>query len=188
MKFFKLNKTTVLFLYKNGYYEVGKLPKEDDRTITVLNRTIIKNTNDAFINDAGGKLYFVNGMDCKTSKPDDMKEDEQKGDYKTMLPYEETKTESDMDREATYAVMRTNLLKGLAQMQNLGSMISILLIVAGAGVGYVLGSEWGGDTYNQQEYNENYPTETPRNETIIINMLRVDLLCQMQVQLREVKH
>lgn len=154
-----LLKTQVHFLYPNGLIETSKLVKERDRNLKCNNRTIVKDTSHAYIDEKGNRHYYVNGHDSVTSVP-----------YIKEMPTKEQKKKKILERESIHQVMQAKLIKSLVESNTLSNMTVLMLLIAGAGVGYVLGSEWGGDTYNNQQYDQTFETEdSPNNSSIVIS-------------------
>jgi len=155
MKLLQLGKVIVHFLYKNNFIETSILVAEDDTTLNVLGRTIKKNTAHAFIDSKGKKHYFINGQATSTSIP-----------YKHFMNNAEF---DELDREALHATLKTNLLKSMASLASQNMFMTVMILLAGVGVGYVLGTEYGGDQYTDVTNNNNYNQQTPKdNDTIVI--------------------
>lgn len=153
--------TYIHYVYSNGFIENTNMVKERDMELKSPGRAIIKKSLHAYIDSRGRKHYFVNGTENQTSRL-----------YENI---EERNPE--IQREAIHATLRTNLLRNIANAQSLATMTILLILVAGCGVGYILGTEYGGDNYNQQEYSNNYYTqEKETNETVILVFMDLDII------------
>ena len=168
----KINKTFVHFLYDNGIVETINIVRESDKELKCGDKTIVKITDHARIDDKGRRHYYVYGHDMQTSIP-----------FMDRLDSKKKKEVQVLERETVHAVMRSNLLKSLVQSNTMPMMTVVLILLGGAGIGYVLGSEYGGGTINNIEDTDNYYQNADKeNGTIVLSLMDLSLLNNINME------
>ena len=194
---FKINTTFVHFHYRNGIVETSSLVRESDRELKCNNRTIIKDTSHGEIDERGKRHFHVWEHENNTSFPFELqlktefeelnnflkdeeinieeiknKKDKSEEEIRLLNIYNQKVRYKPLEREAVHDVMRANLIKNLVHAQAIPLMTILMILVAGAGIGYILGSEYGGDETYYNDSTTNYNQETKEeNGTIILSLM-----------------
>lgn len=152
--YFNYNKNRVYIIYpENRHIDVSIIDKESEDNITIDKKIIVKNTDNAFIDKYGNKHYFVNSDDITTSLP---------------FPIEENEEEP-ISRETIFNVCQNNLLRSLNETSAKAVFISIFILLAGTGIGYMIGEKYGSpDDYSITNHEHNYPESNETDQQPII--------------------
>lgn len=179
------SKKRLFIVYPNGYIESHKWFKENDNEIQTRNgKQIIATKEHCGIDSEGKRYYFVNGNNDYTTDIIKINTGELYNDFitidenglivkkplRTFKPFEGEPPKPFFNRESMFKIHQNLLVKSMHELTEVSKVMLLFYLIVGAGAGWMACDSFGNnEVYNQQEYNENYYPETPKNnDTVII--------------------